>query len=346
MRRYFRTHILCNTPLKGYYRYEDQFQLLPLETDALYSPYASHYPMYLEYSVDVESDITNENLSVVTLNKEKEIVRLLSVFNTFHFFYYTGRNEQWAAIAPALPYADLTLEQKKLYDSQISFWTCATVKTKYLAHEIEIDSLSQPQCKVVERGKDVETYFEFVNDDRITQTFWMSPPRIVLSLVLTPCLNAYYALSEKHRQIVRSSIYLACDGLDVKSAHKALGYLSIVSALEGLTKLLKEAYPTITSKGKLLYPRKEEVFCNMLKSYFSAADEDIEQYRELYRIRCDVTHDNAMFALDYGVILDETDMRPSEDWYKQIRIERLYRTVLTNMMLDTKRTEWIEESEI
>lgn len=341
MKRFFRTHILCNTPLTGYFRYMDDFQIYPIEKDALISPYASHFPLYLEYSVDVNNDINEEQLSVVTLNKEKEIVRLLSVFTTFHFFYYTGLDNQWACILPTLSYERLSVEKRQVYDNQVSSWTCAAAKTKYLAHEVEISSLSNPTCKKVEKGLDVNSYFEFLHDDPVTQSFGLSEPRIVISPVLSQCIDAYYSLIGLHRQIVRSSLYLACDGLEVKSAHKALGYLSVVSALEGLTKLLQEAYPILSSNGKKVYPRKEDVFCNMLKHYFSNADMDIEQYRELYKIRCDVTHDNSMFALDYGVILDENDLRPSEDWYKQLKIERLYRNVLTNMMLDTKRNNWI-----
>ncbi len=79
----------------------------------------------------------------------------------------------------------------------------------------------------------------------------------------------------------------------------------------------------------------------MLQEYFS--DEDVEQYNEVYITRCNITHDNAIFAFDYGLILDEMDMRPCEDWHKQYIVERLYRSVLTNMMFDEDKKDWVKE---
>lgn len=346
MQRYFRTHILSNTPLKGYYRYRDEFQVYPIESDALKCPVARHYPMYLEYSVDVPNNVSSKHLSIETLNKEKEIVRLLSVFTTFRFFYYTGDRDQWGCMIPPIPYDELTLEQQKLYLSQTSFWIQAVVRTKYLPHEIEINGLSNLSCAAVECGKDVDSYYAYINDDPIMQYYWLTQPKIIVSPVLTECLYAYYTLPDRHKKLVRSSIYLAYDGLEVKTAHKALGYLSVVSALEGLTKVLKYAHPERRSNGKLNYPKKQKVFSRMLQEYFSNAVGDIEQYNDAYITRCSIAHDNAIFAFDYGLLLDEMDMRPSEDWHKQYIVERLYRYVLTNMMLDVDRKNWTDENDM
>lgn len=222
MHRYFRTHILSNTPLNGDYHYKDEFQIYPIESDALKYPVARHYAMYLEYSVNTPSDVSARQLSIETINKEKEIVRLLSVFTTFHFFYYTGDRSQWGCMIPQIPYDGFTPEQQELYFSQTSFWTQAVVRTKYLPHEIEINGLSNLSCAAVECGKDVDSYFAYINDDPIMQYYWLTQPKIILSPVLTECLYAYYMLPEKHKKIVRSSIYLAYDGLEVKTAHKAL----------------------------------------------------------------------------------------------------------------------------
>lgn len=69
MRRYFRTIILSKTPLQSVYRYKNRFQIYPIESDAIASIYARHYPLYLEYSVDVATNITDKELSVITLLK-------------------------------------------------------------------------------------------------------------------------------------------------------------------------------------------------------------------------------------------------------------------------------------
>lgn len=340
MRRYFRTHIICRVPLKGYFRYLDQFQIYPIEDDALpLHSIPDHYPMYLEYSVDVEDNISDVNLDVRTLNKEKEIVNLLSVFTAYRFFYYTGSRNQWACIVPPISWEKLSAEQQNLYLSQQCCWTQATIKTKYLPYEIEIKHLSALSWPIIEQWSNSKSYFAKIHDDFVLQKCLNINSYIILPPSLTQCLSIYYSLPNFQQKQLQSSIYLACDGLDIKYEHKALRYLSLVSALEGLTKLFKYAYPKQKSKGK--YPSKSDVFLRLLKDNLSSDICDIEQYKDIYKFRCDVTHDNTLFALDYGVILDENNMRPYEDWFLQHKAESLFRSVLTNILLNGKKEEWI-----
>ena len=345
MTRYFKTIILSISPLRNYYRYRDSFQIYPIESDALYGEYAEHTPLYLEYSVDVPENISDIDLSVATLNKENEILNLLTTFTSFHLFCYTGYDDRWGFMMPSISYEKLSEEQKEIWNTQLSSWTQAAVKTKYFIREIEIkhlsDSLEFQKMPLIEMS---EGYFVKVREDEVIRK--IAAANGLETIVRFPstidqCFDAYYQLSDKHKQIVTSSIYLACEGIDVQRKYKALGFLAIASALEGLTKLLKTSLPKQKQNGKVEYEKKKILFKQLMSQYYSDKDYLQNIYEKLYNIRCGITHENELFILDYGVTLDEDNLQPSVDWLNLMNLTIMFRTVVTNLLTDTKRTNWI-----
>ncbi len=345
MRRYFRTIILSKTPLQSVYRYKNRFQIYPIENDAISSFYAKHFPLYLEYSVSASKDISDEELSIITLNEEKEIVRLLSMFSSFHFFFYTGDKDRWGIMIPAIPFEQLSKEQQNHFRNQISSWTVSVVQTKYHKHEVEIESLTETKYPRMAFANNAEDYFLYCIDDPVIKEIASRTGynfKLIFPNTISNCFDSFYLLSGKCRQIILSSIYLAYDGLDVKTSHKALGFLAILSAIEGLTKLFKDSQPQMNEKGKIHYPMKKALFIKLLSNFYSNHAEDILQYEELYNIRCDVTHENILFTLDYGLFLDEENMSPSNDWLKTNNALILFRTILTKLLLYSEKKDWIE----
>ena len=345
MRRYFRTIILSKTPLQSVYRYKNRFQIYPIENDAISSFYAKHFPLYLDYSVSASKDISDEELSTITLNEEKEIVRLLSMFSSFHFFFYTGDKDRWGIMIPAIPFEQLSEEQQNHFRNQISSWTASVVQTKYHKYEIEIESLTETQYPRMTFANNAEDYFRYCIDDPVIKEIACINGynfKLIFPNTISQCFDSFYLLSSRHRQIILSSIYLAYDGEDVKTSHKALGFLAILSAIEGLTKLFKDSQPKRNKTGKLIYPKKQELFVKLLSNFYSSQVEDVQQYEELYKIRCDITHENILFTLDYGLILDEENMSPSNDWLKTNNALILFRTILTKLLLYSEKKDWIE----
>ena len=337
MIRYFRTIILSKTPLQSVYRYKNRFQIYPIESDAISSYYAKHSPLYLEYSVNVSSNISPQDLCVATLNEEKEIVRLLSVFSTFHFFFYTQDKDRWGIMIPAIPFEQLSTVQQDHFRNQISSCTASVVQTKYHKHEVEIEKLTDVQYPKIDFAKNTEDYFRYCIDDPVIKEIAAINGynfRLIFPNTINQCFDSFYSLSGKHKQIILSSIYLAYDGEDIKTSHKALGFLAALSAIEGLTKLFKDSLPKQNDKGKFVYPKKQELFIKLLSNFYSSHEDDILQYNELYKIRCDITHDNILFALDYGLTLDEENMSPSKDWLKINNTLILFRSIINKILLD------------
>lgn len=344
MRRYFRTLILSKTQLGSVFRYEDRFQIYPIESDALKCPFAKHYPLYLEYSVDVDESLNGDALEVITLNEEKEIVRLLTLFTSFYFFYYTGHLDRWGVFLPPIPLEALSKEQQNTYFNQISGWTVACVSTKYHKNECEIKKLtdvSYPKMKFVsDTYKYFHLYAEDIVMDEVINQFGLQK-KMIFPETIHNCLDAYYSLTPIQKKIICSAIYLSYDGLEILVAHKALGYLAIAAALEGLTKLFKDSYPELTKNDRYKYPNKENCFVKMLSEYHADSEDYIARYHTFYKTRCDITHDNLLFTFDYGVTLDENNSNPSNEWFTTFELLSCLRIVLTNLLLEKNKLSWI-----
>ena len=340
MKRYFRTLILSKTPLTFVYRYKDRFQIYPIENDAIESCYAKHFPLYLEFVLDVSAGLSKEELEKVVASEEKEIVRLLSMLTSFHFFFYTGDCDRWGIQTSPAPFGQLSKEEKSKYKNQISNWTASVVYTKY--HKcvmLEIDHLYDTTFPPMVFAKDIDNYFRYHIDDPTIKNIAFENGyeyKLIFPQTISSCLDNYYTLNQKHKQIIRSSIYLAYDG------EEALGFIGIISAIEGLTKLFQDSLPKINSKGKNIYPSKEVLFINLLSNLFSSDDYDLQYYKYLYEIRCDITHDNKLFSLDYGLTPENTETRPIDDWRNITNALVVFRTILSKILLYPTNQDWIE----
>jgi hypothetical protein len=92
MKKYYKALVFSNSILKTSFRFEDKFQILPIDMEGKpKSPYARHFPMFLEYTIDYQNDEPTDFflLGAVKINKEKEILNLLSCLTNHRFFNIT-----------------------------------------------------------------------------------------------------------------------------------------------------------------------------------------------------------------------------------------------------------------
>lgn len=74
MIKYYRKIVFSNSELKAGFRYEDKFQILPLNMGGKpQSPYARHYPLFLEYTIHYQDHEPEDifELGAISMNKEK-----------------------------------------------------------------------------------------------------------------------------------------------------------------------------------------------------------------------------------------------------------------------------------
>ena len=128
MREYFRSIYFTETPLKKKYRYKDIFQIIPLDSKiAPSSPYARHFPLFLEYFIELPDDdfrrINADIIDKITIKSslEREILELLTSFTNHRFIRYEN-SDFWGIVSPAIRFEKLEEKAYELYNNQYSSW--------------------------------------------------------------------------------------------------------------------------------------------------------------------------------------------------------------------------------
>ncbi len=119
---------------------------------------------------------------------------------------------------------------------------------------------------------------------------------------------------------VKSCIYLTCDGIDIQDNKRSLAFLSFVSAIEGLVSLevaedeitfechncktIKDSPHQCPKCGRPIWGIKTK-FVEFLRKFVAGSEKSAQIYREVYNLRCKITHQNQLFSGDYDLSLDQ-----------------------------------------
>ena len=116
MKKYYRKIVFTNSNMKAGFRFEDRFQILPINMDGKpQNPCARHFPLYLEYTIEFPNGEPEDifELGAIRINKEKEILNLLSCLTNHRFFNYDSSMMGWGIIMPNKLSDDMTEDEKK-----------------------------------------------------------------------------------------------------------------------------------------------------------------------------------------------------------------------------------------
>ena len=347
MRRFYRRIIFSKTPLKTQYKYRDIFQILPIDSKvAPTNPYAEDFPLFLEYYIDFEEDETTEKIDIFTEvaiqeKKEFEIVNLLSVLTNHRFFKYQTDRNSWAITTPNVDYDKLGEEVRNLYNNQYSSWVLAGYMYPGLKDELEIVDFTE---EIFPKINLVLPYYKYFTDNPIEK----KDSEIQFPETITDCLDSYFELSDKTRQKVKSSIYLACDGIDIADRKRSLGFLSFISAIEGLVGLeVSEKEITFDCKsckaiqnspyhchecGKPIWGITTK-FVEFLKKFVAGSESSARTYKKIYDLRSKITHRSQLFIGDYELSLEEKHLNIEyTDWLMRLKTLQLFRLSLSNWL--------------
>ena len=120
MKQFYKAVVFCSNPLKGYYRFEDKFQIYPLASArAPQHDKVKLFPLVIEYWTDNEEEIPvpemlQEAKDVITktthsINHQKRILMLLSALSNYRFIYPVPELQWFAEI----PEGEMTEEMNK-----------------------------------------------------------------------------------------------------------------------------------------------------------------------------------------------------------------------------------------
>ena len=233
MKKYYKALVFSNSILKTSFRFEDKFQILPIDMEGKpKSPYARHFPMFLEYTIDYQNDEPTDFflLGAVKINKEKEILNLLSCLTNHRFFQYNTSMIGWGIEMPNKMAKDMTEEERQNIDNRESRMFMGVYSYQGLKKDLEIEQFTD--FKPTASFKEAQMH-EYFTDNPIDDY----SHEVCFPNTLYTALHNYYNLSSETRKKVNSCIYLACDGMDISSNKRSLSFLSYISAIEGLVEL-------------------------------------------------------------------------------------------------------------
>lgn len=331
---YCRNVIFSNAPLLKAIRYRNLFQMVPFFyfSKAPFSPYASHFPIFLEFQVEdgceeilpTEDFLRKKGISEDAIKHgrtipqetrvKREILHLLSTLTNFHFFEYGGGCDNWGIQMPMKDVKSLSIEEIDDLNNQTTHWTLRSYCYPGIADDLKI--LSFTNCN---------EYYEAVDSSR--DYFTVNPnldnnPEIKIPPYLYYSFDRYYSLPSDERIVVRQCIGLLYEGVELFDTKRSVSLLSIISSIEGMAKLDLKKY----GNGEKMKPTAR--FLRYLKTYVAGKSED--KYMIYYQKRCDITHDGILFLGDLDLYGDID--KQNEDWRLRLEILQVARLAFYNWL--------------
>ena len=310
MIKYYKTIVFANSILKDSFRFENEFQILPVNMDGKpYCPFARHFPVFLEYTMEYIKGEHNNTFKLIADGETKirEILNLLSCLTNHRFFRYDTSNNAWGLKMPNKLADEMSKNELQDLDKEESSYFMANYVYNGLTEDLKIEHFTSPATPCIFLNNTNHRYYIDNPIDDYTHT-------ISFPDTLHNALECYYNLTNKTRLKVNACIYLVCDGMDISAHKKSLSFLSYVSAIEGLVnlecdddeikfacgccKVIESSPYKCPECGRLIWGIKQK-FINFLSKFVVNSEKSKMKYRDIYNLRSKLTHTGKLFVSDY-----------------------------------------------
>lgn len=301
MRKYSRNIIFTKTPLKGIFRFDDIFQIYPLNlANGINSEKAKLFPCLIEFWIDSE-DIQQKKIfdskeidatfseGTTFTNKIIEITDLLSTISNFRFIYNRSPDVFWSLQIPEDNAVDVNSLSSHL---SIDLYYYPT-----MAKELAIEEFSNPDFKDIELIPKNEYYS---NDPIESKNKVINFPDNIYDV-----LRNYFNLPKEKKIIINATVYQLTNAIDLQVKMKSLSFLSAVSSIETLVtyenKNIKVEYEcndckTLKTSSRACKKCNRPIwgmaanFREFLFKYVSSKEGAHKFYNEIYNIRSKIAH--------------------------------------------------------
>lgn len=145
---------------------------------------------------------------------------------------------------------------------------------------------------------------------------------IIFPARIDELFDSYFSLDSNNRDIIRKSIYLFNEGVELEAEHKSLSFVSLVSSIETLIAASLKGTNKVTKKFKWFIKH----FCGEI---------DDEYLNKLYDTRCRIVHDGYILLGDirwdnnYNKLLGGNH----DDYFIRKNLINISRSCLLNWMV-------------
>lgn len=345
MKKYYRSIYFTETPLKKKYRYKDIFQIIPIDSKiAPKCPYALHFPLYLEYFIELpEEDFKSINSDVIDelairSSIERGFLELLTCFSNHSFIKYENVNF-WGIISPAIKFEELDEKANKLYNNQYSSWVIGSYIYPGLYNELQINNLTETEIEDVIKIP----YYEYFTNDPLEDI----NREITFPDTLDICIENYFNLKVDYQNKVKSAIRLINNGLSISKTMRSIAFLSYVSSIETMVsiemddetiefckacKTLKKSIHTCNVCGSPIWGVRKK-FAEYLKKYVAGSISSQRKYKKIYDLRSKIAHNGHLFLSDIDNTFDDMVIK-NKEWLMNLETLQLARLNIVNWIRD------------
>lgn len=329
MRYYRRSIVMTKTPLLTAYQYRDVFILQPMVRDiAPKCPYAKHYPVFLDFYIDTDAAKNEIELTVLSLDRVKEICTILTALSNFEFFTYSSSDYAWGAVAPSMSFDEMTPEETIFWNKQArnSVWMVPNYTYEEFANDRVIFSiaLESPNKRMI-----CDSNPRYFNDD--PDEYGKSG--IILPDYITYALDTYYSLDKDSEKSVFAAMTLISNGINLGIQYQSLGFISYISAIETLVSLEYKNVKVEHCKecGQPKYKVRKK-FLDLLAKYVSGTEKSQSKFKKMYDLRSKIAHTGDLFINDVEFNLLKRGEMDGE-WFKYLEVQQLARLCVFRWLL-------------
>ena len=304
MKEYHKIIIFTKTPLKAFFKFEDKFQIYPLDEYYLGdSKNYKHYPIILEFKVHPENiikptlsydgiedlvsqDDINETATIQTTRDK--IINLLNLFSTFKFFCYKKSEGSWI-----LPYKEgMTKEEmKNVKSSEFCF--------SYFFHK-EINNFDINEfTNVSEKFKAIEVveYSEYYQDG--PNYDYDSSKGIRLPNNILYGLKGYYNLNLEEQKVMDSAIKYSVLCMELMEEKTTLAILSAFTSIETVMNFYyKDFKPENCPECSQPRYKISKRYIDFLLNFIGDGDGFKRRFSNLYSLRSKIVHTGFSFETE------------------------------------------------
>lgn len=296
MKDIYKTIIFTKTQLKSYFKYENEFQIYPVDDKYLETKKHRHYPIFLEFKLNEEDKIKpqfsieefekqiSETATIQT--KQDKIINLLNLFSTYTFFKYKTEGN-WV-----LPVTT------KMSKEEISEIDGSEFLFNHFFHKginldiIEFTEVSN-QYKPIRVIEYSEYYQNEPNYDYDQKKEITLPNNIIMGL------RAYYSLSTEEKRIIDSAIKYSCLSMELMEDKTTLGILSAFTSIETVMNFYYKDYKPEQCKecGQPRYKISKR-YLDFLLDFIGNGDGFKKKFNNLYSLRSKIVHTGFSFSTE------------------------------------------------
>lgn len=337
--KYYKSVIFTKTKLEGFFRYTDEFQIYPLQHDALKNVKRyKHYPVIIEFKIEEREwvipkkdfsfagdlyDKDAHELLATAMTKLDKIINLINLFSTHLFFRYEDTDGFWTIPATS----EKSDEQIRLIEHSDFLYKLFFIKN--FTYQCLIDGLTEnieSNFNQIEYVDHNIYYSQDPNYDYNTLAPIKFPDFIFYGL------NGYFALSEIEKKVIDITIKYASICMKNLEGETTIGILSAFTSIESLMNHYYKDFKPENCKecGQSRYAISRR-YTEFLLNFVGESDELKKEYKRLYSFRSKIVHTGFSFITEN--LWHELDEEQSdEEVIKKLQIMMINKKLIINYL--------------